>query len=103
MLKSIEGLARVAHYDVPGFDGPHIGIRKVRPRPESARASARVSANGESSSPSSKAAAAAPPTPPPPPPPPPPTAAQAAEGSGEALVASQNQTTSQTTSQTTRL
>ena len=28
VLKSIHGLARVAHYDVDGFAGPHIGIRK---------------------------------------------------------------------------
>jgi hypothetical protein len=28
VLKSIHGFARLAHYDVPGFVGPHMGIRK---------------------------------------------------------------------------
>ena len=28
VLKSIHGLARLAHFDIPGFFGPHMGIRK---------------------------------------------------------------------------
>ena len=28
VLKNLDGLARHCHYDVPGFPGPHMGIRR---------------------------------------------------------------------------
>ena len=57
VLKSIHGLARLAHYDVPGFAGPHIGIRKKEGKAEAGDDRRRAMLLGAASGKSSKVVA----------------------------------------------